>query len=1433
MILMTGTLEQLRRWLCEEARQIAASEKADVVTAFIYDEANATFHLPVGQGLQDAETFEDPRLGPRSGRVAGKVVRERRASVAEHVPGHSPMDGPFARRERIRSAAGYPLLLGNVALGALFVSYRNSHAFGEEQRERLAAAAARLAKMIDAEAPWDELRQLLKSKQPETGPPLVPMLQAIVDLASDSMSLSAAIWLVLPDGRLQLVGGTGLTRRYLDGARAQVGDESWLSRIVETGRVEEIDDLDGLSDDRRFPFREAAHAAGWAAAVGFPLLSQGRVCGVIEGLSFESPINARDRDVLRQLADLAAVAVKNVELAREARVLGEMARELGTGPPTFRAVQVILGGALGLTEAEFGCIFWREGDKPFVHYSSASGEPLATCELPEGSAFDWPAEEMGYGKERTRLRVPIRMEGKPAEILLIGGLRPFTEHHKRLLGTLSDQVSVALGWSRLLLGAAKEIQEQSARLSDQERVIETDIEKLRIGTDPPYHLVAIQLIDPRERVIETVRGVGQAARWDGMAKHYLEDNPNLRDIQADIVLTDRPDLVLNRPLRLEILSGFDSRFDKWIYEMFHQESLTRIFVPMILVRDDRGTVIEGADLEAWLASWGANGWREGPPRDRGERRYLEPDMPRQTANGGGLSWEVIGTVEAGYDNPGPVEAGDADRSRLTIRDEQAVELAKSAARLAVRIYPTLLHHVFQTVVNHAVRIAGAEFAILYPGSGGLDVLPAATGRLAWELICQYPPRADGLGQKAATTGRAQYIPDPEQGHPDDELSRTNPEIYARGIRAMAAIPLVEPTARPGEAVRAAPAGPVHGILYAGFGAEPGTGVHRFTPEEIGWLERFAYSATDAIRHATTYTRMRDHNRLLANLHSVAELLVSIPEDKGLLRHVAWGILNVLGADVVTIYQYVQFEGRFETPPAIAGRLREERSMDTDVLLTDTPTLIVHEAIKRRSRGEPIEPLYAENSRYHPKLDPERLGRAQNSFVSRERITSSAAVPLLTDKEAGQEVVGLLFVNYRRPHSFPPAERKLIETLASTAAVAIKNGRLLGVFQDTDHAIIVSPDVDQVLDWVVRRSAQFSRAEYTEIRLFDPNRQLQVARCRFPADGADEGRPERDAQRAIEDWVLRNRQPALVKDYRSDERCWGATAAAGSECCVPLMLDQERVIGTLRVASHLTGAFQPRHQSVLVGFANQAALALLLSRIRNQLRTNEKLATLGGLTGTLLHRLKNDLLAIAYHSDCLKEEESAGRTDRARVTADKVLALTDSFREQVSRMRDWSAPAKVPVSLGQAVRQGLTMVPEVTHILREVVLPNDLPTVIADDSLLAELFGILAKNAIEAMPGPGEGRLTVRAGAVGSPDASWVIVRVEDTGTGIDQLTLDRLFQPKHSAKRDGLGIGLWLAHSYIELLGGRLDVETEVGRGTTFIVGLPAAPAPVPAKVSP
>src|SRR6516225_6790943 len=77
------------------------------------------------------------RCGPRADRVAGKIARGRREIVAAHVAGHPDMSGPFAHREQIRSAAGFPLLYSLQTVGVLFVSYRSDHRFSPKELEHI------------------------------------------------------------------------------------------------------------------------------------------------------------------------------------------------------------------------------------------------------------------------------------------------------------------------------------------------------------------------------------------------------------------------------------------------------------------------------------------------------------------------------------------------------------------------------------------------------------------------------------------------------------------------------------------------------------------------------------------------------------------------------------------------------------------------------------------------------------------------------------------------------------------------------------------------------------------------------------------------------------------------------------------------------------------------------------------------------------------------------------------------------------------------------------------------------------------------------------------------------------------------------------------------------------------------------------------------
>jgi GAF domain-containing protein len=737
------------------------------------------------------------------------------------------MSGPFAHREQIRSAAGFPLLYSLQTVGVLFVSYRSDHRFSPKELEHIRAAARKAADLVGGADIWPVLRQgVTKPRQEEER-----TLRAVANVTFNVLNTPVAIWTLQQDGQsLRISASTGLAAPYVTEASATQGDGGSISWVFENDKPLELTDLRG---DRHF-----------------------RATGRFQ-LGARSPAASRP-------------------LESQPRQEGGLTRELiETGKPI------------------------RIDDTTKI--SDSTPGPRVRHEVVEDGI-------------RSLVGVKIQMEEERIGVLYVNGTRPaqFTDHHVALLQTLADQASVALGRPRLLLKASTEIERALARLFHHDKELKQIMEKVRTVGRPRFDFAALQLIHPRERVIETVCGVGRAADWEGRAKHYLEPVEQLRDIQADIFLAKTP--------RVEVITRKDplKRFDEWIVKTFRHDKFVRALVPLVLVRDVNGKVLEGQDLEDTLREWRAGPWVDAD-QPEGRRQAAKLAFLKRSARKRRLTWEVIGTVEAGYGN----------YNRKTIRRDQAVSLAKSAARIAPQVYRTLLQHVFQTVVDYALKIVGAKYASLHFDLAGEDakrpgrlhyVYEVFSGQVAKNFPRDFPPRKGGLGERAIAAGRALFMPDPSQGHNDFRLKRENPHVYAKGIRAMAAIPLL---ARPARETRSASeddmSGSGQGVIYVGFGVEPGGGpAHHFTSEEINWLELFAASAADAIRHATAYTQMRHQARLLANLHSVGERLVSIPEDHRLLDHIAWSALNILGADVVTIYECQ--DSRVLARPAIAGRL---------------------------------------------------------------------------------------------------------------------------------------------------------------------------------------------------------------------------------------------------------------------------------------------------------------------------------------------------------------------------------------------------------------------------------------------------------------------------------------------------------------------------------
>src|SRR5437660_1198441 len=151
------------------------------------------------------------------------------------------------------------------------------------------------------------------------------------------------------------------------------------------------------------------------------------------------------------------------------------------------------------------------------------------------------------------------------------------------------------------------------------------------------------------------------------------------------------------------------------------------------------------------------------------------------------------------------------------------------------------------------------------------------------------------------------------------------------------------------------------------------------------------------------------------------------------------------------------------------------------------------------------------------------------------------------------------------------------------------------------------------------------------------------------------------------------------------------------------------------------------------------------------------------------------------------------------------------------------PQLKPASLNQVVLKTLELLqPELDNrgLHVRTRMARQLPATSIDAQQIQQVLVNLVKNASQAMTK--NGTLTVQTGE--SPDDVWV--SVTDTGGGIPQEQINRIFEPFYTTKRKGTGLGLMIVQRIVRAHGGRIDVESQVGRGTNFRVWLPLRERP-------
>lgn len=239
----------------------------------------------------------------------------------------------------------------------------------------------------------------------------------------------------------------------------------------------------------------------------------------------------------------------------------------------------------------------------------------------------------------------------------------------------------------------------------------------------------------------------------------------------------------------------------------------------------------------------------------------------------------------------------------------------------------------------------------------------------------------------------------------------------------------------------------------------------------------------------------------------------------------------------------------------------------------------------------------------------------------------------------------------------------------------------------------------------------------------------------------------------------------------------------------------------------------------------------IKEMQSELIRSEKLASLGELVAGIAHEINNPLAGILMFSSLISKDPrlNPALIDDLQTIISETQRCSRIVRELLNFSRE-SVPQKSLDSINRVLDLTLCLVENQAyfHNIRINRLYDPaLPKIPMDAAQLQQVFINMMVNASQAMPQGGE--LTIQTGL--EPDKDHVFVRIRDTGCGISQESLEKIFDPFFSTKgHQGTGLGLSVSYGIVESHGGQIEVESQVGAGTLFIVHLPMhPPAPAPA----
>ncbi len=550
---------------------------------------------------------------------------------------------------------------------------------------------------------------------------------------------------------------------------------------------------------------------------------------------------------------------------------------------------------------------------------------------------------------------------------------------------------------------------------------------------------------------------------------------------------------------------------------------------------------------------------------------------------------------------------------------------------------------------------------------------------------------------------------------------------------------------------------------------------RFEKEEIDLLASIGNHIAIAIGKAKLYRDLARRSRyeeivrtVIQNVHSSIDLQEVLENAAQSMRE------NIEGVDMVAIYMVEGEEavlksqrGFTDSYIARAGRIPYPNGFTWKTII----------------EGKPRYCSDTDNDEY---IDPAGRNAGIKSYLS---------MPIIYK----DKIVGCININSKQKNAFDEEELQLLEIISQQIRAAIGNAKQADALRESEarHRTIVEQTYDMTIECDALGIIQYANPQHKDMLGYEPE-VLVGTNCMLLVHEEDRGRVMADFQKG-----LRSKE-AVQTTYRCKHKNGG----------IRWLESTGKAFKT--AGGQIHGVISSRDIT-----GNR--------KMEEELLKSQKLESLSILAGGIAHDFNNILTIILGNVNIARIKLNPQDKIYERLAgAEKAIYTATGLTQQLLTFSKGGTPVKKAMAIDKLLTDSTLFALRGTNIECVFSIEKDLLPAEIDEGQMNQVINNLIINARHAMPGGGSIEVIAKnikleeRNVLNLPKGEYVGIYVKDNGVGIPEEHLQKIFDPFFTTKKEGSGLGLASAYSIVRQHNGHIIVDSELGKGTTFTIYLPA-----------